>query len=89
MLNFDDVEERDGAHTALGGSEDPAEIAWIGVTLSWNVWPSSRIKATRTVDPISALYTPLKVRKDLHPVPSQHILVNRVTFSAFLIMTMH
>ena len=68
MLNFEDVEERDGAHTALGGSEDPAEIAWIGVTLSWNVWPSSRIKATRTVDPISALYTPLKVREDLPPV---------------------
>ncbi|KAG2743874.1 hypothetical protein P692DRAFT_20837951 [Suillus brevipes Sb2] len=50
MLNFEDVEERDG------------------VRLSWNVWPSSRIEATRTVVPISALYTPLKQREDLPPV---------------------
>ncbi|WWD10484.1 protein transporter SEC23 [Kwoniella europaea PYCC6329] len=39
-----------------------------GVRLSWNVWPSSRIEATRTVVPISALYTPLKEREDLPPV---------------------
>jgi hypothetical protein len=32
------------------------------------VWPSSRIESTRTVVPISALYTPLKVREDLPPV---------------------
>ncbi|KAF8656471.1 hypothetical protein AX16_002522 [Volvariella volvacea WC 439] len=50
MLNFEDVEERDG------------------VRLSWNVWPSSRIEATRTVVPIAALYTPLKLREDLPPV---------------------
>ncbi|KAI0667265.1 copii coat protein [Trametes maxima] len=36
-----------------------------GVRLSWNVWPSSRIEATRTVVPISALYAPLKPREDL------------------------
>ena len=39
-----------------------------GVRLSWNVWPSSRIEATRTVVPVSALYTPLKNRQDLPPV---------------------
>ncbi|KAF9512932.1 hypothetical protein BS47DRAFT_1317957 [Hydnum rufescens UP504] len=39
-----------------------------GIRLSWNVWPSSRIEATRTVVPISALYTPLKEREDLPPV---------------------
>lgn len=39
-----------------------------GVRLSWNVWPSSRIEATRTVVPIAALYTPLKIREDLPPV---------------------
>ncbi|XP_006463484.1 copii coat protein, partial [Agaricus bisporus var. bisporus H97] len=50
MLNFEDVEERDG------------------VRFSWNVWPSSRIEATRTVVPIAALYTPLKIREDLPPV---------------------
>jgi len=31
-----------------------------GVRLSWNVWPSSRLEATRIVIPIGALYTPLK-----------------------------
>ena len=39
-----------------------------GVRLSWNVWPSSRIEATRIVVPVSALYTPLKIRQDLPPV---------------------
>lgn len=39
-----------------------------GTRLSWNVWPSSRIEATRTVVPIAALYTPLKEREDLPPV---------------------
>lgn len=39
-----------------------------GVRLSFNVWPASRIEATRTVVPISALYTNLKERADLPPV---------------------
>ena len=34
-----------------------------GVRLSWNVWPSSRLEATRMVVPLAALYTPLKVAK--------------------------
>ena len=34
-----------------------------GVRLSWNVWPSSRLEATRMVVPLAALYTPLKVLK--------------------------
>lgn len=36
--------------------------------LSWNVWPATRLEASRTVVPISALYTPLKERADLPPV---------------------
>ncbi|KAL9940559.1 hypothetical protein V8E36_000047 [Tilletia maclaganii] len=39
-----------------------------GLRLSWNVWPSSRVEATRTVVPIASLYTPLKERADLPPV---------------------
>lgn len=39
-----------------------------GIRLSWNVWPSSRVEATRTVVPISALYVPFKERDDLPPV---------------------
>ena len=38
-----------------------------GVRLSWNVWPSSRIEATRVVVPIGCLYTPLKPIS--HPPP--------------------
>ena len=36
--------------------------------LSWNVWPASKLEATRTVVPVAALYTPLKEREDLPPV---------------------
>jgi protein transport protein SEC23 len=66
--NFEDVEDRDGEYmccsdwTQDGGADSP------GVRFSWNAWPSSRIEATRTVVPISALYTPLKEREDLPPV---------------------
>ncbi|KAI8998101.1 hypothetical protein BC832DRAFT_566185 [Gaertneriomyces semiglobifer] len=34
-----------------------------GIRLAWNVWPSSRIEATRMVVPIGSLYTPLKERE--------------------------
>ncbi|KAJ3220294.1 GTPase-activating protein S23 [Dinochytrium kinnereticum] len=33
-----------------------------GIRLSWNVWPSTRLEATRMVVPIGCLYTPLKDR---------------------------
>lgn len=36
-----------------------------GVRLSWNVFPSTRVEANRTVVPIGATYTPLKVKEDL------------------------
>ncbi|KAI8855156.1 putative SEC23-component of COPII coat of ER-golgi vesicle [Chytridium lagenaria] len=35
-----------------------------GIRLSWNVWPSTRLEATRMVVPIGCLYTPLKERGD-------------------------
>ena len=31
-----------------------------GVRFSWNVWPSSRLEATRLVVPVGCMYTPLK-----------------------------
>jgi hypothetical protein len=31
-----------------------------GIRLTWNVWPSSRIEASRLVVPLAALYSPLK-----------------------------
>ena len=33
-----------------------------GVRMSWNVWPSTRLEATRLVVPLACLYTPLKER---------------------------
>ena len=39
-----------------------------GVRFSWNVWPSSRLEATRMVVPLACLLTPLKERPDLPPV---------------------
>jgi protein transport protein SEC23 len=35
-----------------------------GLRLSWNVFPSSRMEASRLVVPIGALYTPLKELTD-------------------------
>ena len=69
-MNFEDVEERDGAQLAAHFSHDRIvkQSFCAGVRLSWNAWPSSRIEATRTVVPIAALYTPLKQRDDLPPV---------------------
>ena len=67
MLNFEDVEERDGQSICLKSMSIEITSS-TGVRLSWNVWPSSRIEATRIVVPVSALYTPLKIRQDLPPV---------------------
>ncbi|RIA99066.1 protein transporter SEC23 [Glomus cerebriforme] len=39
-----------------------------GTRFSWNVFPASRLDATRTVVPISCLYTPLREREDLPPI---------------------
>lgn len=41
-----------------------------GVRLSWNVWPSSRLEATRMVVPLASLYTPLKVTNDDYYISS-------------------
>lgn len=39
-----------------------------GVRFSWNIWPSSRLEATRTVVPIAVMHRPLVERPDLPPV---------------------
>ncbi|KAJ3382722.1 GTPase-activating protein S23, partial [Lobulomyces angularis] len=44
-----------------------------GVRLSWNVWPSSRIEATRMVVPIGCLYSPLKERPNYEPLPYEPV----------------
>lgn len=38
------------------------------VRFSWNVWPSSRLEATRIVVPVGCLYSPMKTRYDVPPL---------------------
>ena len=48
-----------------------------GVRLSWNVWPSSRLEATRMVVPLAALYTPLKVENSVCEIGLLNIFFRR------------
>uniref|UniRef100_A0A671MTM9 Protein transport protein SEC23 n=1 Tax=Sinocyclocheilus anshuiensis TaxID=1608454 RepID=A0A671MTM9_9TELE len=53
-----------------------------GVRFSWNVWPSSRLEATRMVVPVASLFTPLKERPDLPPIQYEPVLCSRATCRA-------
>ena len=55
-----------------------------GVRFSSNVWPSSRLEATRMVVPVAALFTPLKERPDLPPIQYEPVLCSRTTCRAVL-----
>ena len=55
-----------------------------GIRLSWNVWPSSRLEATRMVVPLATLYTPLKERTDLPPIQYDPVMCARQTCKAIL-----
>ncbi len=55
-----------------------------GVRFSWNVWPSSRLEATRMVVPLGCLYTPLKERPDLPPIQYDPVLCTRPNCRAIL-----
>ncbi|XP_006824846.1 protein transport protein Sec23A [Saccoglossus kowalevskii] len=55
-----------------------------GVRFSWNVWPSSRLEATRMVVPLGCLFTPLKERPDLPPIQYDPVLCGRPTCRAIL-----
>ncbi|XP_074663106.1 protein transport protein Sec23A-like [Tubulanus polymorphus] len=55
-----------------------------GVRLSWNVWPSSRLEATRMVVPLGCLYTPLKERPDLPPIQYDPVLCTKPSCRAVL-----
>jgi len=55
-----------------------------GIRLSWNVWPSSRLEATRMIVPLAALYTPLKERPDLPPIQYDPVLCARASCKAVL-----
>lgn len=55
-----------------------------GVRFSWNLWPSSRLEATRLVVPVSCLFTPLKERPDLPPVQYEPVTCGRANCKAVL-----
>ncbi|XP_072284650.1 protein transport protein Sec23A [Pyxicephalus adspersus] len=55
-----------------------------GVRFSWNVWPSSRLEATRMVVPVASLFTPIKERPDLPPIQYEPVLCSRTTCRAVL-----
>lgn len=44
-----------------------------GLRLSWNVWPNSRIEATKCVIPFAALYTPNKQLRGLQVCTPRHV----------------
>jgi protein transport protein SEC23 len=55
-----------------------------GVRFTWNVWPSTRLEATRLVVPLGCLFTPLKERSDLPPLNYDPVLCTRITCRAIL-----
>uniref|UniRef100_A0A646QFP1 Protein transport protein SEC23 n=1 Tax=Hemiscolopendra marginata TaxID=943146 RepID=A0A646QFP1_9MYRI len=55
-----------------------------GIRFSWNVWPSSRLEATRLVVPLGCLYTPVKERPDLPPLQYDPVLCSRTNCRAIL-----
>uniref|UniRef100_A0A1A9W888 Protein transport protein SEC23 n=1 Tax=Glossina brevipalpis TaxID=37001 RepID=A0A1A9W888_9MUSC len=55
-----------------------------GARLTWNVWPSSRIDASRLVVPLACLYQPLKERSDLPPIQYEPVLCTRANCRAIL-----
>jgi len=52
--------------------------------MSWNVWPSSRLEATRLVVPLACLYTPLKEKLDLPPLAYDPVTCTRNNCKAIL-----
>ena len=55
-----------------------------GIRFSWNVWPTTKLEATRLVVPIGCLYNPLKERPDLPPIQYDPVLCQRNTCRAVL-----
>lgn len=55
-----------------------------GVRFSWNIWPISKLEATRLIVPIGCLYNPLKERQDLPPCVYEPVICNKTTCKAIL-----
>jgi protein transport protein SEC23 len=55
-----------------------------GIRFSWNIWPSTKLEATRLVVPIGCLYNPLKDRPDLPALQYDPVVCSRNTCRAIL-----
>ncbi|KAK9703143.1 Sec23/Sec24 helical domain [Popillia japonica] len=55
-----------------------------GIRFTWNVWPSSRIEATRLVVPLGCLYQPIKERTELPAIQYDPVLCTRNNCRAIL-----
>jgi protein transport protein SEC23 len=55
-----------------------------GVRFTWNVWPSTRLEATRLVVPLGCQFTPLKERSDLPPINYDPVICMNKTCRAIL-----
>jgi protein transport protein SEC23 len=45
-----------------------------GTRMSWNIWPSTRLDATRVIVPLGCLYTPLKTTEGLQLVEYEPVI---------------
>jgi protein transport protein SEC23 len=55
-----------------------------GVRFTWNVWPSTRLEATRLIVPLGCQFTALKERYDLPPLNYDPVLCTNKTCRAIL-----
>lgn len=55
-----------------------------GVRFSWNLWPNSRTDAAKLVVPIGCLYTPLKDKPEIPPVPYEPVVCKKQECRAIL-----
>lgn len=55
-----------------------------GMRLTWNVWPATRIEATKLVVPLAAMVTPLKERPDMPPICYDPVLCGKAQCRAVL-----
>lgn len=55
-----------------------------GVRLTWNIWPSTRIEASKLVVPLAVMITPLKERPEMPPICYDPVLCSKAQCRAVL-----
>ena len=58
----------------MAAAPDFADLEAVdAVRLTWNVWPNSKVEATKCVIPFSAIYTPVKKIPEMPVLPYEPI----------------